>query len=169
MKFLLSALVAMSALSFHEAKEDTSTENVREIAEWVFSKGGSVKYTNDDDKEVEIQDVDDLPEDSPITVVQLSEYEDIGNHQLKMIKDLPDLKTLNVLGSKCVNDNDLKEIGELTTLTTLVIAATSINGNGFRHLTDLESLQNLRCGGAPIRDVSLAPQENAQAQISRSG
>lgn len=127
----------------------------REVAEWVLSKGGKVKVSQNGNVTSEIQAKAGLPLGYfNVAEVDLKDLRNFGDHDLRRLNALRNVTALTVMGT-LVTDAGLRELSEVTTLTSLNVAGTSVNGSGFQHLEKLKKLEVLLCGGAQINDAGL--------------
>jgi len=99
---------------------------------------------------------DDKQPGKPVVAVNLADCRKVTDADLKGLKDLPDLRELN-LGGTPVTDAGMKELKDLKNLRTLGLVATKATEAGLKELKGLTGLQTLYLGDGPaVTDAALA-------------
>lgn len=79
---------------------------------------------------------------------------ELGNSRAEMIKDLPNLKHLNV-ARMCVGDNEFATLAKMKSLVSLEIDVARITDAATKHLKELPRLEALTLGKSLISDKSI--------------
>lgn len=80
--------------------------------------------------------------------------EKLNDELLAHVKQIPNLKRLNIAGSK-VTDAGLVNLAGLKNLTHLHLERTNISDEGLKHLTGLDKLEYLNIYGTQVTDAGL--------------
>lgn len=153
----------------------------RVVAEWVIKQGGAVRITASPSKLA--RQAADLPEnrDFRLEEIHLVNRRDVAAEDLVVIKDLNDLKLINLVGTAvseaaiqamtgCTQVTTLAVSGPKVTSSTLAaiverfpqlerlyVADTAIDGQGLQQLKNVPKLKQLSLAGTQIHDEDLAP------------
>ena len=125
----------------------------RDVALWVFEKGGQITIHG---REKTVDRPSDLP-DAPfqVTMVHLLLSPDVVDRDMSRFTGLSLLQGLYLAGSQ-LSDEGLATIGTITTLKYLALASPRITDAGLQHLSGLKNIENLLLGGTSIGTDGLA-------------
>ena len=110
-----------------------------------------------------IKDRGGIVKGDPVVSVAFPSSASVSDVDLKVLKELTTLKTLN-LDSTNITDEGLKELKELKSLLTLYLNSTNITDAGLNELKELTTLKNLFLRETKITDGGLK-----QFKASRPG
>jgi internalin A len=97
---------------------------------------------------------DDKQPGKPVVEVNLS-LKKVTDADLKELKELKQLASLNLFGCREVTDAGVKELKELKQLTSLILMRTQVTEAGVKELKDLKQLTKLILGGTQGTDAGL--------------
>ncbi len=97
---------------------------------------------------------DDKQPAKPVVGVDLS-LKKVTDADLKELKELKQLASLNLFGCRAVTDAGVKELKELKQLDSLILMRTQVTEAGVKELKDLKQLTKLILGGTQGTDAGL--------------
>jgi hypothetical protein len=92
--------------------------------------------------------------ETPVGIYLELTWRDIARDELRWLKALSQLQTLN-LDSEHVTNSALEPVGQLKSLKVLCLDGANVDQDGLQHITTLTQLEYLRLGGDKVTDPCL--------------
>jgi serine/threonine protein kinase/Leucine-rich repeat (LRR) protein len=133
-----------------------SADPDRKAAEWVLSIGGEIGIRPAGAVgEYGIRALKDLPSGPfDLVMINLDHNPEVNDDNIEKLKDLPNLVSLNVPGTR-VGDSGLSRLKGLPKLSQLHLGDTKVTDAGLVHLKGLTNLTSILLNGLQVTDAGL--------------
>jgi hypothetical protein len=146
--------VAAGTVAWPGAPKAMTADVDREVAQRVFSLGGSVTIVADF-RTRSVSRVEDLPS-GPFSISGFKVTNSgFGNADLAIVGKLRRLETLELIGCDTVTDDGLRSLEDMTCLQRFVLKDAPVTSAGLAHLIHNQGLSSISLDGPQIDDDAI--------------